>query len=460
MDPLGPPHRPVRRFVSTPVQIGIACTVAFLVIAWTGQFQRAHHAHDDWFMHLPIAPERFLWYVETEGRWLTFLWSHLSHYLQPNQTYLLSTCLLAISTAALTLSFYTGTRAGLVFLALFFSPFAADIMQWSAQQVAALTVLSLTSVVQYGATTQRRQLVIAVIGQIAAFLSYAGIAPLILLQLAFKRSGARADLLLRLASFPVALVIAALIMSGVNGLVFGTFGIAISDWREPNPLIDLSSGIANLDRFWDEQSALLASFPAYVLLVGATAALGLTGRSASHRGTTVLAACAVIVGYEVAITVVTGVLVPSRTRTWLWVAPLIVCVQVLDAPRRARQWAGAFVVFLFFLVGARHWVGFYATAQQALGQQEALATRAVALRASPQDRVVYYGHMIPVDLLEYRFFAVLPQARWFLDYARAVHGLNIEPCDGAECTSIVSHPPPDAVFRLEGGPVALRFGEP
>lgn len=63
---------PLDRSAASPLstrwaQIGVACAIAFLAISTTGQFQQAYHAHDDWFIHLPIAPERFLWYAETEG---------------------------------------------------------------------------------------------------------------------------------------------------------------------------------------------------------------------------------------------------------------------------------------------------------------------------------------------------------------------------------------------------------
>lgn len=131
------------------------------------------------------------------------MWSYLSRYLDPNQTFVAAACLYAISTAAMTANLYAGSRAGLVFLARFFSPFVATIMQWSGQQVAALAVLSISSVALHYTKTPRRQVIVAGVGQVAGFLSYAGVAPLILLQLACKAPGTRADLRVRLASLPM-----------------------------------------------------------------------------------------------------------------------------------------------------------------------------------------------------------------------------------------------------------------
>jgi hypothetical protein len=87
-------HRTGNRY---PWQMLVTCLCAFVAIASTGQFRQAYHAHDDWFMHLAIAPTRFLWYAQTEGRWITLGWSYLSRHLVPEQTFAVACGLYALS---------------------------------------------------------------------------------------------------------------------------------------------------------------------------------------------------------------------------------------------------------------------------------------------------------------------------------------------------------------------------
>jgi hypothetical protein len=359
----------------------------------------------------------------------------------------------------LTLNLYRGRSVGLVFLAMFFSPFIATIVQWSGQQVAAMAVLSLSSVALCRAHRPLSQLLIGFTGQVAAFLSYAGAAPLILLQLAYKSGATWTDQALRLVSFPAALATAALVMYGMNYLVFGTFSFPISEWRDPNPARDLSTCLVNLRRFSQEQGMLLTSPPGFVWLTAAALVLGALDRAALRRRSVLLKASAVVLMCEAAITIATGVAVPSRARAWLWVAPLVMCAGGLDSSHRARRWLSVAVVTAFVFAGAHYWVSFYSTAQRALEQQQRLVLRARALQRDKQEHIAFSGDWLPVDRLEYDTFTVLPQARWFVDYAAAAHGVHVRPCRGDECGAIAAGPPGEVVFRLDVGLVVFRFRE-
>ena len=435
--------------------IFIVLTVAFpfIIISATGQLGNPYHAHDDWFLHLPEGAARYLWFASTEGRWINYLWALISFHLTPQITYIAFTCLYALSVVVLTAKLMDNPIFPIAYLAFFFSPFIADISQWSASQIPAMAVLFLTALALHRIPDPVKAAMAALLGQTASFLTFPGVAPVILLYFSYLHpTGRYLRFMIPFFLLFASLLMALLIMSSANYLMNGYFGVEIASWRSPNPGSSFAALTDNLGSFVSNTLLSAKTRLDMLVLCALPILIGILDPAVRRWSLAISAAVVVIICYELAISLFTGVVVPNRARYWPWIAPLFICLMGLIKSTSKIRHVYTLMTIIFAVVGCIYWVSFYLKSQRAIDYYDSLVSIGKQLQSEASTEYIYYGDLLLSPDLTFGYH----DSSAFIDYARVKHGIIIQRCRREICRKIKSLDRKENVFLLDGN-VVFKF---
>src|SRR5262249_6672565 len=139
--------------------------------------------------------------------------------------------------------------------------------------------LLLSAITLARAPSSNTAVLVAFVGQIGAIMTYPAVAPAILLCLSYFHPPTSSRMLLMYFSWFIAAVLAAtLLISGINYLVSGHFGIEIAGWRCPHAGKSLAEITDNLTRYSVNAWFSAKEYPDVLLLGLMTFVLGFIDR--------------------------------------------------------------------------------------------------------------------------------------------------------------------------------------
>ena len=358
------PPAPARRRRSwSPWLVPLAAIA--LAILVTGVWLQLTHPfirHDDWpFTMRRSEPggQNIFARNKTEGRWLNWLYWYV---VGKRTSILVASTIFFTSYAAYvwgTMRLLALRRAWQVFLvtfALMVSGVWVRLIYWPATLSASMIVIALG--VWTLPLARRHRLALAawmLLFVTLAVLSYPPVAALLLFAVAVSEAGAGLRRLLVLGiGFVLSYGFGVLTVYTLNWFAFGEFGLAISAWRQPNPLRSMADLVENLDRYGRQ-------FSAVAMLVGLAGAVGLVcmvwavvDRRTRRPGIVTLCATLVAIAIEGGLTLVSGVVTGARASLWVWPAICIPAALLLKGFRWSRV-AGTVALVVISVVGTMAW---------------------------------------------------------------------------------------------------------
>ena len=199
--------------------------------------------------------DEHLFYEKTlsEGRWLNYWWIARPFIWSPTTNFMVYQLAWAVFAAAASLNalgpnarpFHTYVLAILIAL----SPQAFLISGWFNTLILGAWVIALFAVISLYVSNRTMRWLFLIFAPISmmAYSTY----PLMLAALCLTRHDARrslADLVGLVALLALSIGLGMLLMYSINYLVHGYFGIAIAEWREPNPATTFEGLRANAER--------------------------------------------------------------------------------------------------------------------------------------------------------------------------------------------------------------------
>jgi hypothetical protein len=252
--------------------------------------------------------------------------------------------------------------------------------------------------------------------------------------------------------FVAAVFIATLLMSSINYFVSGHFGIEIAHWRCPHFGKSIAAAKENLIRHSVNALFSAKQYPEVLLLGLIIFILGFIDRCTYRFAITTALIVAVILLYELMLTVITGTVTPNRARYWVWIAPLLVGIEgIRNGRKRWTNYAFGFCLTFFAGIGVWHWLGFYSNGKYVLSYYDALIKKAIQMQPLGSNRLFYYGERIVTPNT-----SIHSSGTGFSDYARVKYGLVIEQCPGSICSGNEALQSTDVVFLVHNQ-VVFRF---
>lgn len=320
---------PESLWTRAPLLVTIAVTYAVLMAASFAMLQDPFVRHDD-FPALLADPQGYWVKTLDEGRWVNYLW-HLRGFILPSWlAFALYQLLWSVFAAAAAIN-ACGPRARAsvtVPIALFImvAPPAAMISTWFNTLLPGMAIVALFAllVLRFGAQRMRIWLLVFVPVTLMCYTSY----PLLLLALLLTAHDTRhslRDLAGLMALFVSSFALGMLAIYGLNWVYHGVFGIPMAEWRQPNPITDMASFLANLDQVGNFMLRTLDAFShdfaplAWVIL--ATLFFGLV-LLARHQGwVSGYIAAGLMAGFGLVLLQIlrTGVLMSPRVLIFAWV---------------------------------------------------------------------------------------------------------------------------------------------
>lgn len=331
--------------------------------------------HDD-FPALLADPREF--YVKTlyEGRWLNYWW-HLRTFETPSWVnFVVYQLFWAIfsGAAAVNASARGKNHWPIVTLALMIgaAPSAYLISLWFNTLIPGLGFVALFAVLAVFLSPGKMRLLLPVFVPITlmAYTSY----PLLLLAVCLTTHGvARSwrNLIGTVLTFIFSFALGIVLIYSLNYAEHGVFGIPMAEWRNPTPVHDLASLLANLQKFFEFLTVgvgmLSFNYLPFIVLHAILLSVGLyfVARAdpwaALYIVTGMLAGLGLL-GLQV---VLTGVTVPPRALSFFWLLYSVICVRMAlltfdqnnSAARLARS-APAIIIAAYLMQTARQYSDF------------------------------------------------------------------------------------------------------
>lgn len=416
----------------------VAVAIMFAALGYFGQLHTPYIEHDDWNF---LIPESFgkgyatPWQKTlTEGRWINYWW-YLLIGVRWSATAAVAagTACVAVFACALASGVEGHARRLLLALALFFSPIFAELSVWPAVLAASRLLLAL-AVLWLAWPRAGGKWVALGLATFLAVMSYAGVAPIILLAFVFLRQVERKrELLAAVVVYLVAYVLSVLAIATLNSVWNEHFGVIIEGWRKPHPAYDLAS-------FWNncllqlEYLGQRGAFLRVPLLVAAVAALFALHAGPRKRVEAVLLVAAMAFAMDVGMAGLAGVHVPVRSMAWLWVTMALMAAFAWESrDRRARTGAWACAALLLVL-GALDWRGEYRVRQPAGDLVYAIGAAAASQNAGRE--IVLAGDVRSVGPLYLLFDD--PHTNLRMAWFKAFH-LDARSCRDTECAALARY---------------------
>lgn len=441
-----------------------------LVVALvTGLVMQVAHPfirHDDWGFSLssdePGSTD--IWIRnQYEGRWLTWVWWRL---LGQHLSIVMATSVFVVA--------YSAWVVGMVRL--------LRLRRWWHQTIAATALLVSTTWIQlvYWPGTLSPSMVVAAVAVWTlplarrrrstwwpwlflsvglAVLSYQPVALLLLFALAVTERRSTLPRLLRVGvGFAVAYAAGVLVVWALNWLAFGTFGVTLAQWRQPNPLHDVGDLVTNLGRYRNQLRSLAGDLGPAVVVGAVVAVVGLWGRTTRRATGLVILAGVLAVAVEAAVTVVTGAVTGVRASLWVWPLIVLPAVVLVTATGPWVRRAGVACLLGLTVVGSLSWKDDLDTHRRTQEQYDSLVTRvAVAKQSHPDLPVVLWMEPAIRKTARGNMTAVTLQ-----NMTQDQQGIFPRWCSRAQCTAIAASMAPPArgdVVVLDGA-IVLRVPAP
>jgi MFS family permease len=459
------PSWTVRRTVPRWMVVAAALLLASVVTGVLVQVSHPFIRHDDWASTLPgdapgssgqLARNRF------EGRWLnTVYWIVVGQWTSIVVASVFFFAAYCAFTWGFVRLFRLRGRVSLftLTLAVFLSPVWVRLVYWPGTLSASFIVAAAAVWTLPWARRRRTTLVAWLLAFIVlAVLAYPPVAALVFFALVVTelRSPPR-RLALVAAGFVVAYGVGVLAVYTLNWLAFREFGLTISAWRHPNPLVSVDALMENLSRYGHQFAGVSEVLGWAGLIALASLVWALVDASTRRLALVALGGVAVVVGLEAALTIYSGVVTGPRASLWAWPAACLPAALLLKGTRVSR-WLGAVALVGIAIVGCLTWRSDLGEHQQTRVQYDAVAAEvASVVAAHPDDNVVMW---IQPQLREHPsgvMTAVTLQQMLYDQYGIFPHW-----CKPLVCASIaeaVAEQPRARVLRVEGLTV-LRLPRP
>lgn len=454
----------IRRSVPVWVVMAAALVVASLATGVLVQVFHPFIRHDDWIFTLPgDAPGSSGQFARNrvEGRWLnTVYWLVIGQWT----SIVVASIVFFAAHCAFTWGFVRLFRLRdrvavfVLTLAVFVSPIWVRLIYWPGTLSASIIIAA--TAVWTLPWARRRPLTLAAWLLFASLsvLSYPPVAALVFLALVVAELRSRVRRLLLLAAgFVVAYGVGVLAVYTLNWFAFGEFGLTISAWRHPNPLVSVDALLENLSRYGRQFAGVSAVLGWAGVIALACVVWALIDGATRRLALVALGGVAVVVGLEAALTVYSGVVAGARASLWAWPAACLPAALLLKGTRVSRR-VGAVALVGLAVVGAQTWRSDLGEHQETRDQYDAIVSDvATVVAAHPDDKVVMWiqprlrehpsGNITAVTLQQmlYDQHGIFP--RW------------CQPMDCASIAKVVRQQPKADVLRVDGLTV-LRLPRP
>ena len=399
------PHGPAETVASDSIGLHQRLAIVFvsayavlLLAAGVGQITDPFVHYDD-YPALVLDPDGYYLKTLAEGRWFNYWW-HLRGIATPawlNFQLYLAGWALFVSAAALNIFRTTEIRYPALLAALaVVAPQTTLISGWFNTLVPGVWLMAAYAVMALVATPRvcRWLLFLFVPLAIQAYTPY----PFLLLAICLLREDRPRtirDDLATLAAFVTAFALGILFIYTLNHMAHGIFGLALAEWRDPSPVTDFDSLVANLSKVSESLhwTYVMTGFgkPGFslVLSLAFVASLVVIARTGTLELLRVIAPAAAGLSLLCLHAWMEGILFPFRSTYILWFTMAIALVKAahiveLDGKRRTSA-PLALVLMLALVAGV-----FARTHSQSLSvwQRE---SRALALQITATDTIYVYG---------------------------------------------------------------------
>jgi hypothetical protein len=380
-----------------------AAMLAALIVGTlaTGVLLQVFHPfirHDDWMSMLPgdapgssgqFARNRF------EGRWLnTVYWVLIGQWT----SIVVASIVFFAAHCAFTcgfIRFFRLRNPGAIFvatLAAFVSPIWVRLTYWPGTLSASMIVAATAAWTLPWARRRRLTMSAWLLLFVAlSVLSYPPVAAPVFLCLVVAELRSRVRRLALLAAgFILAYGVGVLTVYTFNWFAFGEFGITISAWRGPNPLVSVDTLTENLARY-GHQFANVCSVLGWAGVISlACLLLAVLDASTRRPALVALAGVGVVVGLKAAQTVYSGVVAGPRASLWAWPAAFMPAVLLLKGTGTSRR-LGVVALVGLAVVGGLTWRSDLGEHQATRVQYDAIVSDVASVVAEhPTDRVVMW----------------------------------------------------------------------
>ncbi len=457
-----PPRRPGNVTLAAAAALVVVLTVTGLVLQVTHPFIR----HDDWaFAVSPDEPGAInMWGRNLyEGRWLSRLWwrvlgQHLSVSVA-SAIFVLAYSAWVVGVVRL-LPLFRWWHQMLATTALAVSVVWIRLVYWpsslSPSMVVAAVAVWLIPWARRREVTWWSWLVGSVV---LAVLSYPPVALMLLFVVAVtERDSDRRRLLRAALGFVLAYGLGVLVVSSLNWMAFGAFGVRLSQWRHPNPLRGFDDLVTNLEQYRRQLWSLVAALGAAAVLGLVAAGWALRNRSSRRGARAVLGAGLLALGLEAGLTVVTGTTTGVRASLWSWPLLALPAVFLLGARQSVARRVGVVTLVGLTIVGGLQWRHDLDLHQQTRDQYASLVGQVAAEKQrfpglpvviwmEPDLRATPGGNMtaVTVRMMSQDLDGIYP--RW---------------CSPTECARLAATfpPPPRGGVVVRDGLIVLRLPSP
>ncbi len=359
------------RAISSPMRLdlpdgkvlGKVFSVTFVALLAVALFQLLDPfvRHDD-FPALLADPSGFAEKTLSEGRWLPYFWHMRPWVWSAAVNFWIYTGLWSLFCAAFALS--TLNRDGQIWdkmvlsLLIALAPPATMISTWFNTGIPNVAVIAIYALLSVWLSDRTMRWLLYLFIPLA-ITSYTTNALLILLVCVARDRSSRSlrDLAMIVTHFVLAFALGICVVYSINYFVYGVFGIEVSEWRSPNPAIDLASAIANIPLALEVQAKFIfenSLSSIHFLIVHA--GLFLFGllflfRQNKWRTLYILTGFLVCVGILTLQVVKTGVDTPARASMYIWVSYAVILVSLIPLARqRSNYWLSLLRIFLIVMI--------------------------------------------------------------------------------------------------------------
>lgn len=366
----------------------------------------------------------------SEGRWLNYPWSYLSHYLSIRGAVLLH--LVAYSGLVWFLArLLTGRRSVVAALLLFVAPMAAESSLWPVTQVTGAFVSLLACWGMLQSTRERDRLAWLAGGVFLGYLCYPSFGPVLMLAGVAGVSDVKSTL--RLAVVYVAVFVSAVLFVFLLNAVFhGAFTIQPSGWRGATPLLKDGTLSGNVERYLGYYRQVATLWPVFAVSAGAYALCFWRGIWRLQCAS-MLALGFMLLGMDAALSVISGLELWLRASLWMWIVLCAPVIYLMRTPGRLRM-AGVALSLPLLAFGALAWSNMFQNVRQAFPAVQTLANEAAIAEAGyagQYDAVVVYG-----DVHDSRMLRHLHSNRALRNILFKEYGWYTTPCSPSLCERI------------------------
>lgn len=326
----------------------------------------------------------------SEGRWIEYLWSLVSTNLSIGEAFAIYLVLYVIL-CFIVARIIQGRAGVFIALALFFSPMGANATLWPVTQIPAMAVYILAFSSLSLARTDTQRLMVFPLAITAGFLSYPAFSPVLLLCYGLVSSNTIKSITIGLGVYIVSSGVAVLIAFTLNLIYHGHFTIEPAPWRHATPLFTTGTLPGNITRYTKYYDDLRQLWPA---LFAGTLSFLICFYTNTHRRKclVILLYGLVILLMEATLCILSGVDLPMRTSTWIWVL-WIVPGAILLGEYRVPLVAGSCLLVIFG-TGLMSWhkgyenIQYVYPAMHYIGDQ---TSEAETLDTGKFDKIITYG---------------------------------------------------------------------